>query len=60
MLSSPARPDDYVPEDDEASELTRSSDVICGVHKLRAHKLRLSFYTLPDRQDTGGRARTVH
>jgi hypothetical protein len=42
MLSSPARPDDYVPEDDEASELTRSSDVICGVHKLRAHKLRRS------------------
>jgi len=29
-----------VPADDEASDLTRSADIICGVHKLRAHKLR--------------------
>ena len=52
MLSSPARPDDYVPEDDEASELTRSSDVICGVHKLRAHKLRRSVEALFEEEAT--------
>ena len=40
LLASPTRPHDELAEDSAASDLTSSTDIICGVHKLRAHKLR--------------------
>ena len=40
LLASPTRPHDELAEDSAASDLTSSTDTICGVHKLRAHKLR--------------------
>ena len=53
LLSSPLQPSEVVAADDEASELTASADIICGVHKLRAHKLRRSVESLAIADEPG-------